>query len=138
MINRYAYEDITVGMSESFSVTITEAMMKAFRELSGDENPLHTDAAYAAGKGYASPVCYGMLTASFLSTLAGVYLPGEKSLIHKVDTEFVAPVFPGDSLEITGTVHKKMDEFKTIALKVRMTNQKQELVCRATMRIGML
>ena len=48
-----------------------------------------------------------MLTASFLSTLAGIYLPGEKSLIHSVETKMIKPVFIGDELIVTGKVSEK-------------------------------
>jgi len=99
---------------------------------------LHTDAEFAKTKGYDSCVAYGMLTASFLSTLAGVYLPGEKSLIHSVETKFVKPVFVGDTLTITGKVSEKNELFSVITLKVTITNQRAEKVLRGSMQIGVL
>ncbi len=137
-MNHYTYDQIEVGQKESFSVTITEENMRSFRQLTGDENPLHNDVHYANSKGYPVNVCFGMLTASYLSTVAGVYIPGERSLIHRVETDFVLPVLQGDTLLITATVHKKLDPFRAIVLHVTFTNQKGLEVCRAKMRVGVL
>lgn len=137
-MNHYTYDEIVVGQEECFSVTITESMMNNFFEITNDCNPLHLSDEYASNVGFGKKVVYGMLTASFLSTLAGVYLPGEYSLIHTVETEFVKPVRIGDTLTIKGVVKEKDDNFRIIWLKVIMTNQKGEKVCRAKMRIGLI
>ncbi len=137
-MNRYSVEEIEAGMEEAFQVTITEEMLNKFKEITGDVNPLHTDETFAKTKGYDSCVAYGMLTASFLSTLAGVYLPGEKSLIHSVETKFVKPVFVGDILTVTGKVTERNELFSVITLKVTIKNQNGEKVLRGSMQIGVL
>lgn len=137
-MNSYGFEEIDVGTEEAFQVTVTQDMLDKFRSITGDENPLHTDKKFAEKKGYPDCVAYGMLTASFLSTLAGVYLPGEKSLIHSVETKFVKPVFVGDTLTITGKVAEKQELFSVLMLKVTITNQKNEKVLRGSMQIGVL
>ena len=77
-----------------------------------------------------------MQTASFLSTLAGVYLPGENSLIQSVDIQFSKPVFVGDKLTVSGTVKEKDDNFKYFVLKVEIRNQSRIKVLRGKMQIG--
>lgn len=135
-MNKYRYEQIEQGMEESFCVTITEDMLEKFSDITGDCNPLHNDTAYAKGRGYEGRVCYGMLTASFLSTLAGVYMPGERSLIHSVETKFVKPVFVGDTLTVCATVAEKNDLFSAITLKILIKNQNGDKVVRGKMQIG--
>ncbi len=137
-MNHYSFEDIAVGMEEAFCVEVTFQMVEKFRQITGDVNPLHTDEEFARNKGYKDCVAYGMLTASFLSTLAGVYIPGEKSLIHSVETKFVKPVFVGDVLTVRGTVKEKNETFSVITLKVVITNQEDEKVLRGSMQIGVL
>ncbi|MBQ9134496.1 MAG: MaoC family dehydratase [Lachnospiraceae bacterium] len=137
-MNRYSFEEIEKGMEESFQVNVTPDMLEKFKEITGDINPLHTDEVFAKEKGYDNTVVYGMLTASFLSTLAGVYLPGEKSLIHSVETKFVKPVFVGDTLTISGKVAEKNELFSVFTLKVTITNQHGEKVLRGSMQIGVL
>ena len=83
-------------------------------------------------------MAFGMLTASFLSTLAGVYLPGKNSLIHEVEVKFAKPVYPGDTLKVTGNVSEKNDTFRLFWMKVTITNQKGEKVLRGKMRVGVL
>lgn len=135
-MNRYTYDDITVGMAESFSVTVTEEMMKSFLAITGDINPLHNDEDFAAAKGHPGRVVYGMLTSSFLSTLAGVYLPGERSLIHSVETRLMKPVYIGDTLTVTGKVTEKSESVPVMILSVNIKKQSGEMVLRGKMQIG--
>ena len=135
-MNTYIYEQIEVGHKESFKVTVTEADMDKFREITGDVNPLHRDTEYAKEHGYRDRVVFGMLTASYLSTLAGVYLPGERSLIHSVKTKFSGAVYPGDELTVEGTVTEKNDTFELIIVKVIIRNQEGTKVVKAEMQIG--
>ena len=137
-MNTYTYDQIEVGHKESFTVTVTEEDMDRFREITGDVNPLHRDPGYAKDHGHPDRVVFGMLTASYLSTLAGVYLPGEHSLIHSVDTKFEGAVYPGDELTIEGTVTEKNDIFSLIVLKVIIRNGAGKKVCKAKMQIGIV
>ena len=119
-------------------MTVTSEMLLQFCQMTGDVNPLHTDVAFAKGKGYESNVAYGMLTASFLSTLAGVYLPGERSLIHTVESKFTKPVYVGDTLTISGQVTECNEMFSVFTMKTTIVNQKGEKVLRGKMQVGIL
>lgn len=135
-MNNYSYEDIKVGMEESFSSKITEESLSLFRQLTKDDNPLHNDPEYAKKLGYKDKVAYGMLTASYLSTLAGVYLPGKRSLIHSVETKMTKPVYAGDELTISGKVTEKSESLPVFTMNVTIRNQANELVLRGRMQIG--
>ena len=140
-MNRYTYDEISVGHSEVFQATVTDEMMSGFLNITGDVNPLHTDDEFAiksSGGKFSGKAAYGMLTASFMSTLAGVYLPGENSLIHKVEAEFPLPVYVGDKLTFTGIVANKNDNFNTIELKVTAVNDEGKKVLRGKMRVEVL
>lgn len=137
-MNEYRLKDLTIGLTERFQTDITEKQMAAFYAITGDENPLHRNLEFAQSHAYDGKVVYGMLTASFLSTLAGVYLPGKWSLIHSVETKFVKPVFIGDKLTISGTVKEINTNFGFFDMKVLIINQNGEKVCRGQMRVGML
>lgn len=137
-MNAYTYDQLTVGQSEQFTVAVTLAMLQRFAADTGDCNPLHADDAFARAQGYDGRVAYGLLTASFLSTLAGVYLPGKWCLIQHVETDFPRPVYPGDTLTVQGTVREKDDVFHTVTLAVRMRDQAGVTVLRGKMRLGVL
>lgn len=135
-MNTYTFDEINIGQKESFTVTITEAERDKFREITGDVNPLHNDPEYAKSMGHDKCVAFGMLSASYLSTLAGVYLPGKNSLIQKTEVNFRKPVYVGDTLTITGEVSDKSDTFKVIEVKVDIKNQDGIKVVRGKMEIA--
>ena len=138
-MNEYQFSEIQIGYQESFIYLLDENKMKLFREISGDENPLHTDIDYAKEKGYSENVVYGQLTAAALSTLAGMYIPGKLSIIHKIETNFLKPVFLSKCpLQVMGTVKEKDERFKTITLKFEMFDTEHVKVCKGKMRIGFL
>jgi 3-hydroxybutyryl-CoA dehydratase len=134
-MNNYTFDELNVGMTESFKVSITEEMLDAFKGITGDVNPLHNDEEFAKAKGHPGRVAYGMLTASFLSTLAGVYIPGERSLIQQVETKFAKPVYIGDELTVTGEITELVESVQRLELKVTITNQDGKKVLRGTMGI---
>lgn len=137
-MNEYTYETLSIGIEEKFVIEIKEDMMNIFLSITGDENPLHNDESFARHVGFSKRVVYGMLTSSFLSTLAGVYLPGKYSLIHQVETKFVRPVYIGDVLTVSGRVTELFDSVKQMSMKVVIVNQKGETVLRGTMKVGFL
>lgn len=137
-MNTYTYDELQIGMEQGFEVTVTRKMQEAFAELTGDVNPLHTDADYAEDCGYGGIVCYGMLTASFFSTLIGMYLPGKYALFQECHSYFNRPVYIGDTLRIQGKIIEKSDAEKRITIKVIVKNQKGEKVSLAKLVGGVL
>ena len=135
-LRSYTLAQMEKGLTESFTVTVTEKMMEQFCAVSGDISPIHMDADYAASRGFPGRVVYGMLVASFVSTLAGVYLPGEHCLLHSVETKFSLPVFPGDVLTVAGKISEINETFKTVFVKGTITNQDGKKVCKANIQLG--
>ena len=136
-MNHYTLAEMTPGLTEEFTVTVTPEMMDAFRAITGDVSPIHIDADYARGRGFPGRVVYGMLGASFFSTLAGVYLPGEHCLLHGVECKFARPVFIGDVLTVSGTVTEVNETFREITVKAVITNQNGQRVTRGIIKAGL-
>ena len=136
-MNHYTLAEMQPGLTESFTVTVTQEMMDAFLNLTGDCSPIHVDEDYAKGRGYPGRVVYGMLGASFFSTLAGVYLPGEHCLLHGVDCKFTRPVFVGDTLTISGTVTHVSEAVSEAEIKATITTQDGNKVTRGVIRAGL-
>lgn len=136
-MNHYTLAEMQPGLTKSFTVTVTQEMMDAFLNLTGDCSPIHVDEDYAKGRGYPGRVVYGMLGASFFSTLAGVYLPGEHCLLHGVDCKFARPVFVGDTLTISGTVTHVSEAVSEAEIKATITNQDGKKVTRGVIRAGL-
>ena len=137
-MNEYKFIDLRVGQNESFKYVVTDEAMKSFCSITGDMNPLHTDEAYAKSHGYKSNVVYGMLTASLISTLAGIYLPGKYCLIQQTESKFIKPVFAGDRLTVKGEVVDLHESVSQAEIKVTIINQDNEKVLKGTVKVGFL
>jgi 3-hydroxybutyryl-CoA dehydratase len=61
----YKLDDIKVGMSASYSQTITDPDIKVFEEISGDKNPVHIDETYAKESRFEKRIAHGMLSPGF-------------------------------------------------------------------------
>jgi 3-hydroxybutyryl-CoA dehydratase len=96
--------ELSVGDSASVTKRISQADIDAFARISGDDNPAHVDARWAAGSRLGGRVAHGMLTAGLISAVLGTKLPGPGSIYMSQSLRWVAPVRPGDLLTATATV----------------------------------
>ena len=97
----YAFEDLTVGQTATFSKTITEADILMFAAVSGDTNPVHIDAEAAAASMFKERIAHGMLSASLISTVLGTRLPGPGTVYLGQSLKFRAPVKIGETVTAT-------------------------------------
>ncbi|WWW10880.1 MaoC family dehydratase [Arcobacter cryaerophilus gv. pseudocryaerophilus] len=104
--------EIKIGMSESYSQTISEADVKAYAGISGDRNPVHMDDEYAEKSRYKKRIAHGMISSSFFSALFGTKLPGPGCVYVNQSLNFKRPVYIGDTVTAIITV-TKIDEIKS-------------------------
>jgi 3-hydroxybutyryl-CoA dehydratase len=123
-----SFESVRVGDQARLSRSISEQDVEAFARLTGDFNPLHMDAAYAEKTAFGGRVAHGMLTASFLSTVVGMLLPGEGALYLSQELNFKKPVMIGDIIEITATVVQKVESTRMLVLDMSVANQNSQVV----------
>lgn len=100
----YYFEDLSVGMNESYARTVSDADIRHFAEISGDTNPVHLDEDFAATTRFEQRIAHGMLTGSYISTVVGTKLPGPGCLYVSQTLNFRAPVFIGDQVTATVTI----------------------------------
>jgi 3-hydroxybutyryl-CoA dehydratase len=98
LINRqvFFFEDLEVGMEASVAKTVSESDIIRFAEITGDKNPIHIDAEYAASTVFKAPIAHGMLTAGYISAVFGTELPGPGAVYVSQTLNFRAPVRIGD------------------------------------------
>lgn len=94
----YCIEDLEVGMEAAHERVVTGSDIETFAELSGDNNPVHLDADFAARSPFKARIAHGMLTASFISTILGTKLPGYGCIYLSQTLRFKAPVKIGDTV----------------------------------------
>jgi len=119
VFNKLPIEEIQIGMSVSYSQTVTDADIKAFAGISGDRNPVHVDEEYANNSRYKKRIAHGLMTASYFSALFGTKIPGEGCVYVSQSLQFKRPVYIGDTVTATVEVtsidlDKKRVFFKTI------------------------
>jgi|TARA_B100000795_G_scaffold215766_1_gene169638 3-hydroxybutyryl-CoA dehydratase len=137
-MNEYKLSNIKIGLEESFSVVIDSSKLDKFLDISNDLNPLHVDNSYAKEKGFDGRVVYGLLTASFYSTLVGVYLPGKYCILQSIDTQFLKPVYIGETLTIAGKISYINAAYKQIEIQATIVNQNGQKVSKATIKTGLI
>jgi 3-hydroxybutyryl-CoA dehydratase len=95
----YHFEDLELGMEASFARSVSASDILAFAEITGDWNPVHLDADYAAKTVFREPIAHGMLTAGYISAVFGSVLPGPGAIYVSQTLNFRAPVRIGDQVQ---------------------------------------
>ena len=136
-MNIYKFNELSVGLKAEFPVTVSLKTLQQFRDVSGDENPLHLDKEYAQTRGFDGQVVYGLLMGAFYSRLFGMYLPGRNGMLHSVDLRFVKPVYIDDKLFVSGEVIYLNDTLKVVEISARVLKDNKIEVSRAKIRGGL-
>jgi 3-hydroxybutyryl-CoA dehydratase len=106
----YFFEDLQLGMEADVQRTVTEGDIIAFAEISGDKNPVHLDAGYAAKTMFKERIAHGMLTASYISAVFGMEMPGPGAIYVSQTLNFKAPVRIGDTVTARVKVVELLDQ----------------------------
>lgn len=97
-------EEITLGMSFSYSQTVTDADIKAFAGVSGDRNPVHMDEEYAGNSRFKKRIAHGLMSASYFSAIFGTKFPGPGCVYVSQSLNFLRPVYIDDTVNAIATV----------------------------------
>ena len=122
-LSKYTFDEIEIGLTKQFQITITEPIVDNFAKLTGDFSPIHMDEDYASTTTFQKRVVHGMLLASFLSKIDGMYLPGKHALYFSQSLDFRHPCFLGDTITISSVVIDKSSSTKILKIESKITNQ---------------
>ncbi|MGE0219621.1 MaoC/PaaZ C-terminal domain-containing protein [Mycolicibacterium sp.] len=96
------FADLHVGAAAEHSAVVDADAIRAYARLSGDHNPIHEDAEYAASTPFGRPVAHGLLVAGYVQTaLTKLVAPGGVSASYQFD--LLAPTFEGSA--VTANAH---------------------------------
>lgn len=118
--------DLKVGDKFSCEREITDELIRAFAELSGDHNPIHLDEEFAAKTRFGRRIAHGMLSGAFISAVLGYEFQERKIVYLSQTMEFVAPVFIGDTITTTATVARIRADKGIVILETVCENQDGE------------
>ena len=127
-LSEYTFDEIEIGLTKQFQITITESMVDDFAKLTGDFSPIHMDEDYASTTTFQRRVVDGMLLASFLSKIVGMYLPGKHALYFSQSLDFRQPCFISDKITISSRVIDKSTSTKILKIESKITNQEGKIL----------
>jgi acyl dehydratase len=128
-----SFDELEVGeVWGSPSRTMTEADIISFACQTGDFNPLHVDAEYAATTIFRKPIAHGLLALSWAAGLGSNHPRVNTVSFSAVrDWEFLRPVYVGDTLHAETQVLDKLPSGRKsgkVAWLIKVVNQRSEVV----------
>ena len=104
------FEDLSIGMTETYSKEVKSSDVVGFAEISGDRNPIHLSEHFAAKTPFGGRIAHGLYTASLISAVIGTRLPGPGAIYISQTLNFKAPVRIGDVVEASVEVFELVEK----------------------------
>lgn len=114
-----SFEDLSIGMKESYSKTVKSSDVVGFAEITGDRNPIHLSEHFAAKTPFKGRIAHGLYTAGLISAVIGTRLPGPGAIYISQTLKFLAPVKIGDTVEATVEVAELIKDKQRARLSCR-------------------
>ncbi|HRI04872.1 MAG TPA: MaoC family dehydratase [Pyrinomonadaceae bacterium] len=130
--------DIKIGDKFSKTRVVTDELIRAFAEVSGDFNPIHLDEEFAKTTRFGRRIAHGMLSGAFISAVLGYEFEARKIVYLSQTMRFVAPVFIDDTITTTGTVTNIREEKGIVTLETVCTNQNGETTVKGEAMVMLL
>lgn len=126
-VTNFTYDDLEVGQKASYAKQVEERDIQLFAALSGDRNPVHLDAEYAAGTLFKERIAHGMFSGALISAAIACELPGPGTIYLGQQLKFTRPVKLGDSLTVELEILEKLPKNR-VRIATRVFNQNAEQV----------
>ena len=124
----YAFEEIELGMQASLDNIVKAADIQSFATITGDHNPVHLDPDYAARTPFKGNISHGMLTASYISAVFGMRLPGPGAIYVAQTLNFRRPVRIGDHITTTVTAAELLAPKRRVRFECVCANAEGKVV----------
>lgn len=129
------FDEITLGQTASYTKTLTEDDVTLFAAVSGDVNPVHLDAEFAATSMFKQRIGHGMWTGAIISAALALELPGPGTIYLGQSLSFRAPVFIGDTITVKLEVTEKKADKKFVTLACEAVNQDGRTVVKGSAEV---
>ncbi|WP_339862010.1 MaoC family dehydratase [Paremcibacter congregatus] len=115
-VKEACFEELGLGQSCVTHNRVTGEDIIKFSEVTGDVNPIHLDAAYAAESVFGERIAHGMISAGYISAIFGTTFPGPGTIYLSQSLKFRAPVKINDMVDTTVTVTELNEKRKRVTL----------------------
>jgi len=121
-------DNLQIGdrFEETFSYSQQDVI--AFAQITGDNNPLHLDANFAAQTIFKKPIIHGFLSASVFSKILGTAFPGNGTIYLSQNLQFVRAMFVDTSYKAFVQIKELNREKHQAELSTRITDSKGKIV----------
>ncbi|MBB6341190.1 acyl dehydratase [Pseudomonas fluvialis] len=126
-VSNVPYDALEIGQKASLNKTVEERDVQLFAAVSGDNNPVHLDAAFAAETLFKERIAHGMFSGALISAAIACELPGPGTIYLGQQLRFTRPVKLGDTLTVELEVLEKLPKGR-VRLATRVFNQNAEQV----------
>jgi 3-hydroxybutyryl-CoA dehydratase len=134
-LTNYTYDEISIGQTASYSKLVEEKDIQLFAAVSGDVNPVHLDAQFAATTQFKERIAHGMLTGAVISAALALELPGPGTIYLGQSLRFRLPVKIGDEITVQLEVTEKRDDKGFVTLDCKAVNQRGKVVASGTAEV---
>ena len=134
-LENFPIAELSVGLSKTYSKTLTEKDILLFAACSGDLNPVHLDKTYAATTAFGEPIAHGMWTGALISAAIATQLPGPGSIYRGQTLTFKNPVKAGDTVTVTLTISEIKERLKLVVLDCEAKNQDGKLIAKGVAEV---
>ncbi len=117
----FYFEDLAIGMRETYTKTVQNEDVIGFAELSGDHNPIHLSDHFARKTRFGERIVHGLYTASLISAVVGMRLPGPGAVYISQTLHFHGPVKIGDVVIVAVEVVDLVEKGRRARLKCECT-----------------
>ena len=119
---------LRVGQRARRSQTVTAEAVELYARITGDRNPLHFDAAFAAGTRFGRLVAQGGITAGMLNALVAMDMPGAGTVFMSQSLKYLGPAYLGDTLTAEVEVLSLKPDKPVCQLGATVTNQEGAVI----------
>jgi 3-hydroxybutyryl-CoA dehydratase len=112
----YYFEELALGMREAIRKTVENEDVIGFAELSGDHNPIHLSEHFARKTRFGQRIVHGLYTASLISAVIGMRLPGPGAVYISQTLNFRGPVKIGDVVDVSVEVIELTEKGRRVRL----------------------
>lgn len=120
---------IEIGQTYSHDFKFTQDEVNRFADVTGDKNPVHTNAEFAAKTMFKRPIMHGMLGAALFSKVFGVLFPGEGTIYLKQSLSFLKPMYVDVNYEAVFTVKEVIKEKNRAVIETLIKDKATGNVC---------